>query len=152
MATLLSHCKPPWDWREKTENVSSFRRFEGTEKKKKIHLMRPWVFSLSGNKILQILLPDAFWRRLSRKDERWKYIHNSWTAFYTHTHTETLKACFLRQLLAGYHKVNHCYLDNIKSLLLNKLDITAIGCTFLWLLPPRFNCIHLYLHLITSRL
>lgn len=70
--------------------------------------------------------------------QRGKCLHTSWSVFCTHT------ACFLRQLWAGYHKVNHCYLDSIKSIPLNKLDIAAGGCTSPWLLPPRFNRIHLW--------
>lgn len=68
MATLPSLCKAPWDWRKNTENVSSFRGFQGTEK---ICLMRLWDVSLSRKKPLQILLPHAFkWRRTGGKTER----------------------------------------------------------------------------------
>lgn len=59
-------------------------------------------------------------------------------------HTEALRACSLRQLLAGYCKVSRCYLDQIKSILPNKLDIAAGGGnTRRRRRPPKFNSVHL---------
>lgn len=58
-------------------------------------------------------------------------------------HTEALRACSLRQLLAGYCKVSRCYLDQIKSILPNKLDIAAGGGNTRRRRAPKFNSVHL---------
>lgn len=93
---------------EKKENVSSFLRFQGTEKN--IFNEGLCCFSKQEKK-LQILLPDAFWNRLGKRITERK------------THTKPLnyilntlrpwRHVFLRHLLAGYHKVNRCYLDKL---------------------------------------
>lgn len=57
--------------------------------------------------------------------------------------TEALRACSLRQLLAGYRKVSRCYLEEIKSILPNKLDIAAGGGATRRRRPPKFNSVHL---------
>lgn len=70
MATRLSHCKTPWEWRGKENRKCLFiSKISGA---RKIYLMRLCVVSLRSKKKrekLQIVLPNAFWSRL-----RWKNI------------------------------------------------------------------------------
>lgn len=120
-----------------------FRDFRGQEKK--ICLMRPRDVSPSRerekNPFRLRFPPPQYLKVEARKENRQG--DDDARVQMCFVHTKALRACSLRQLLAGYRKVSRCYLDQIKSILPNKLDIAAGGGNARRRRPQKFNSVHL---------
>lgn len=144
-ATLPSHGRGPRGTAEKNaENVSSFRGFQGTGKKNMFN-EAPRRFSEQREKnsfsLRSPLPPPGLGEEGGKENRQGGGTHARVQMCFART--EALRACSLRQLLAGYRKVSRCYLEEIKSILPNKLDIAAGGGATRRRRPPKFNSVHL---------
>lgn len=148
--SALPRLRPPRDRRKERGKCLLISRISG-DREKKICLMRPRDVSLSREREKKKKLSGSSSprpphlstskRRPGRKTDKGTTNARVQMCF---AHTEALRACSLRQLLAGYRKVSRCYLDQIKSILTNKLDIAAGGGNTRRLRrPPKFNSVHL---------
>lgn len=142
--SALPRLKPLWDRRKERGKCLLISRISG-DREKKICLMRPRDVSPGRERKKKNLLgsapPTSVPQVEARKENRQG--DDDARVQMCFVHTEALRACSLRQLLAGHRKVSRCYLDQIKSILPNKLDIAAGGGNARRRRPQKFNSVHL---------